>query len=142
MSTYINSKLIRRELSGENMAEASEHAEQVSLMAWWHLWSKQNAPGVLLYAIPNGGARNLITGRRLKAEGVMAGIPDLFLAAPRGAWHGLFLELKRNKGGRVSEAQKAVMARLEGQGYRCLVAHGVVEARQHIENYMKGGLVE
>ena len=120
------------------MSEVSEHAEQASLMAWWNMWSKQNAPGVLLYAIPNGGARNIITGRKLKAEGVLAGIPDLFLATPRGAWHGLYLEMKRSRGGHVSDAQKAIMALLERQGYRCLVAHGVVEARQHIENYMKG----
>lgn len=37
----------------------------------------------LLFAIPDGGRRDAVTGAHLKAEGVRAGVPDMFLAVPR-----------------------------------------------------------
>ncbi|MGH9837274.1 MAG: hypothetical protein ACREEM_00645 [Blastocatellia bacterium] len=41
----------------------------------------------LLYAVPNGGDRNLYVARKLKAEGVMAGVADLCLPAARRGCH-------------------------------------------------------
>jgi hypothetical protein len=55
----------------------------------------------LLFHIPNGGARgdnarsNAIRGAAMKAEGVKAGVYDLFLPVARGGWHGLFIEMKK-----------------------------------------------
>ena len=34
----------------------------------------------VLFAIPNGGKRNISTAKRLKSEGVVPGVADLFLA--------------------------------------------------------------
>ena len=47
----------------------------------------------LLFAIPDGGRRDAVTGAHLKAEGVRAGGPDMFLAVPRQNAPGLFPEL-------------------------------------------------
>lgn len=119
--------------------EASEHMEQVALVKWWLLLCKSGRLGEappLLFAIPNGGARSVITGARLRAEGVTPGIPDLCLALPGGQAHGLFIELKKQHGGVVSPAQKAVMHRLETYGYRCIVAHGWREAATEITGYL------
>ena len=91
----------------------------------------------LLFAIPNGGRRDLITAAILKAEGVRAGAPDLFLAVPRGGYAGLFIELK-TACGRVREEQKEFHARLIGAGYWATVARGWDQARQEIEGYLKG----
>ena len=113
----------------------SESAEQQALVAWWHAVRKQ-WPGAVLFAIPNGGARSAVTGARLKAEGAVAGIPDLFLACPRGRAHGLFVEMKRAAGGRVDKAQQIAMALLESQGYECAVCRGFQAARERIEAYM------
>src|SRR5262245_64718583 len=52
-------------------------------------------PARLCFAIPNGGARDVITAGRLKAEGVRAGVPDVCLPVARAGYHGLFLEVKR-----------------------------------------------
>lgn len=65
-----------------------EHSEQVSLFRWWKLRYRDHP--ALLFAIPNGGARDRITGKRLKDEGVRAGIPDICLPWPSGGYHGLF----------------------------------------------------
>ena len=113
-----------------------EHSEQVSLFRWWSLQYRDHP--ALLFAIPNGGARNAVTGARMKAEGVMAGVPDILLAASRQGFHGLWIELKRQKGGKVSEVQEGVIARLRRAGYRVEVCKGWTAAREAIENYLTG----
>lgn len=69
----------------------TEHEEQVTLFAWFRM----RHAGMLMYAIPNGGARSSITGARLRDEGVLAGVPDIFLPCPSGGKHGLYIEMKR-----------------------------------------------
>lgn len=59
----------------------SESQEQQALFAWWALAGPKlcpDRPAPVMYAIPNGGRRDAITGARLKAEGVLAGVPDIF----------------------------------------------------------------
>lgn len=110
----------------------TEHEEQVTLFTWFRM----RYAGMLMYAIPNGGARSSITGARLRDEGVLAGVPDIFLPCPSGGKHGLYIEMKRQKGGRVSAPQKAVMQALRMQGYEVAVCHGWQEARDYIEQYL------
>ena len=110
----------------------TEHEEQVTLFTWF----RKRYAGMLMYAIPNGGARSSITGARLRDEGVLAGVPDIFLPCPSGGKHGLYIEMKRQKGGRVSAPQKAVMQALRMQGYEVAVCHGWQEARGCIEQYL------
>lgn len=110
----------------------TEHEEQVTLFTWFRM----RYAGMLMYAIPNGGARSSITGARLRDEGVLAGVPDIFLPCPSGGKHGLYIEMKRQKGCRVSAPQKAVMQALRMQGYEVAVCHGWQEARGCIEQYL------
>lgn len=119
---------------------AEEHIEQVSLCQWWALYShSRGIPEYLLFAIPNGGRRDEVTGAKLKAEGVRAGIPDMFLAIPTKNEPGLFLELKKTRGGQVRGSQKKMHQDLSGAGYRVCVCRGWDEARQAIEKYLKDG---
>lgn len=114
-----------------------EHAEQVSLMQWWSLQCRRfGISEQLLFAIPNGGQRNIITAKRMKDEGVRAGIPDLFLAVPRGKFHGLFVEMKKTRGGVVSDAQKACMQMLSENGYCVTVCHGFMDAQDAVKGYL------
>ena len=101
------------------MTTATEHAEQVSLVQYLDA----THPDLLYFAIPNGGNRNIVTATKLKAEGVKAGVPDLFFPSLR-----LFIELKRTKGGKVSPAQRDMAQRLEACGYRVVVCKGAREA--------------
>lgn len=116
-----------------------EHKEQATLIEWWRYAHKLfGIPEQLLFAIPNGGARSATTGALLKAEGVRAGVPDLFLAVPRGSCHGLFIEMKKIKGGVVSAAQEAMCAELRSQGYAVEICHGWQEAVTTITSYLNG----
>jgi len=103
----------------------TEHEEQ-SAFFWWIA----NQPVIrdLTFAIPNGGDRNVLVGKKLKAEGVRRGVPDIFIAFPVGPYHGLFIEMKRRKGGVLSKEQKGWIERLTEQGYRVEVCRGFDEA--------------
>ena len=112
--------------------------EQKALFDWWK--RTPYARRLVMYHIPNGGRRDKIAGARLKAEGVVAGVPDVFLASPRQGVHGLYIEMKRQRGGTVQATQKKLIAALRQAGYRVEVCKGWWEAREVIENYLAGAL--
>ena len=110
----------------------SEHAEQATLVQWF----ERAHPHLRIFAIPNGGKRGKLEAMRLRLEGVSPGVPDLMIPAPRGPYHGLFVEMKRTKGGSVSKEQKDWIAYLQAQGYQAIVCRGFEEARKEIEYYL------
>lgn len=116
----------------------SEAVEQTRLFQWaagcYGTWPDLE----LMHHIPNGGSRHPAEAAKLKAQGVKAGVPDIFLPVPRCGCHGLYIELKREKGGRVSHEQAKWMEMLIQQGYMAAVCHGWFQASQVIERYMKG----
>lgn len=118
----------------------SEHAEQCAVIAWADLqaYDNEHKIGAFLFAIPNGGQRNKITAARLKAEGVRAGVPDLFLAIPRAPYSGLFIEMKRAKKSlsKVSKEQRAKQELFERVGYEVATCYGAEEAIYKIKNYL------
>ena len=79
----------------------SEHALQTAVCQYMDVALR---PGLYYLAIPNGGLRDISTARKLKAEGVRAGVADLqiLLDQGRSAW----IELKI-KGGSLSPVQKS-----------------------------------
>jgi len=111
----------------------TEHAEQVELIQWY----RRTYGNSLLVAIPNGGVRHAAVGARLKLEGVSKGFPDLFLPIPTPTHHGLFIELKRREGGRLSKEQKEWLDYLTGAGYEARVCAGAGEAIIVITNYLQ-----
>lgn len=110
----------------------SEHLEQVTLIAWYRRTYKNE----LLVAIPNGGKRHIKTAIAMKQEGVSKGFPDIFLPVPNSQFHGLFIEMKRQKGGTLSKEQKAWIEYLNSAGYQALVCKGFLEAKEVIECYL------
>ena len=117
-------------------AAASEHDLQVACVRKFRL--EHPELGKLLFAIPNGGQRNEIVAAKLKAEGATSGVPDLMLAVPRGDFHGLWIEMKNGKAGRLSENQKEMIALLMEQGYATAVCHTTEEFDEVTEIYLNG----
>ncbi len=111
---------------------SDEHTLQVACVRWFRLAHPQR----ILYAVPNGGQRNAIVAAKLKAEGVLAGVPDLFLAAACGGAHGLYIEMKNGKKGVVSEKQRSVIAALEAAGYATAICRTFDEFQIVVENYL------
>ena len=110
----------------------TEAQEQCLLFEWAALKKIDT-----MFAIPNGGSRHILEAVNLKKQGVKKGIPDIFLATPTINYHGLFIEMKRTKGGVVSPEQKEWIAKLEKNGYCCIVCKGFEEAKDGILHYFK-----
>ena len=112
----------------------SEHQQQVTVMQWAALMVNKYPFIDLLHAIPNGGARHIAVAKKLKAEGVKAGVPDLCLPVARGGYHGLYIEMK-DKTGKVSNSQAWWIERLRQNKYRVEVCYSATEAIKVLEDY-------
>jgi hypothetical protein len=117
----------------------TEAQEQTALFQWAAMMEGRFPELRTLHHIPNGGSRNAIEAAHLKAQGVRAGIPDIFLPCARNGFHGLYIELKRRKGGRVSIDQQRMILALRAQGYKVEVCRGWEEARDTICEYLREG---
>lgn len=105
-------------------AVPTEHQEQVKLVGW------MRKKGWTFCAVPNGGARSsAIEGARLRSAGLQKGFPDLLVFWPVQA----AIELKRQKGGRVSPEQQAWLDTLQGCGWQVQVCKGADAAIEWLE---------
>jgi hypothetical protein len=114
----------------------TEHQEQCDLIAWTQFAIQTTPELELLFAIPNGGHRHISVAIALRDEGVKAGVPDLMLPVARDPYHGLFIEMKTQKG-RVSSKQKRWIKLLKEQGYRVDVCRCFEEARAVLCDYLE-----
>lgn len=113
---------------------ALESEEQAAVIKWCDL----HPIAKHIYAIPNGSHKSPATAMKFKREGLRPGVPDLCLPVPRGAFHGAYFEMKRTKGGVISDKQADWMGFLAQQGYYCKVCKGADEAIQAIKDYLTG----
>ena len=108
-----------------------------ALIDWTILMGRKWPELKLFYHIPNEGKRSPAAAGRLKQEGMKRGVPDNCLPVPRGKYHGLYIELKRVKGGKPTPEQKQWVENLTGQGYLALICKGWEEAAKVIERYLR-----
>ena len=73
---------------------------------------------------------------KLKPEGMKSGVSDLLLPVPRCGYHGLYIEVKRQDGGQLSQSQREWIRRLRENGYAVAVAHGSNEAWDSLMAYL------
>lgn len=99
------------------------------------IWMRQK--GLLFYAIPNDGKRSPAMAARAAATGLQKGMLDLCIPMPRIPHHGLYIEAKRLKGGRVDEWQQYWIDALRSQGYRVEVAKGYDAIIAVLKDYFK-----
>ena len=116
----------------------TEHDEQAAFCEWMLM----QHPEVLFYSHPNGawlaGNKGQRIGQvnKLKREGMLPGVSDLFIAEPRGEFHGMYLEMKR-PGGEVSENQLWFLDQAEQRGYfTAVAANGFDDAKSSTEWYL------
>lgn len=123
------------QMIGRGAPRATESQEQAAFVAWIRL----QFPGVLIHSVPNGAylsgtpRQRAAQIARLKAEGFVPGIPDLHIPAL-----GLWIEMKRQKGGRLSQEQAEQIAALESAGDTVIVSKGFDEAKAAVLAHMGG----
>ena len=122
--------------------EQNERLRQSPILREHHLqsacvqWARLQYPKLIIFAIPNGSFCGFKQGRKLKAEGVLKGIPDIFVALARKGYNGLFIEMKAGKKGVVSEEQTEMMIKLKEAGYCCAVCRSFEQFQNIVDNYI------
>lgn len=111
----------------------SEHDEQVALFE--AIKFLQYPELEWLFAIPNGGARHPAVGKRMKDEGVKAGVWDIMLPVARNGYHGLFIEMKYGAN-KLSEKQVEFEKHLIQEGYKTHIAYDWQEALEYLKKYI------
>jgi hypothetical protein len=115
--------------SADKVPVPLETAEQTAFVNWFRLAH----PKVLIHSIPNGAhlsgtrAKRAAQMARLKAEGLVEGIPDLHIPT----WN-LWVEMKRSRDGRLSEAQERIIADLRALGDTVIIGYGWEDARVEV----------
>ena len=126
----------------------TEREESMKIMAWARLMvSTGHEPRLRLLRCGFEGLRLSMGVRmQMKRQTVSTGWPDLFLAVPRRydvrgdtatfQFCGLFIELKRVKGGSVSSEQAIMIGDLQSLGYKAIVCRGADAAISEIKRYL------
>jgi len=121
----------------------TEHDEQVAVVNWARLNIGRFPALEWLHAIPNGAQFGkerrlaIIQAQKLKAEGLLPGVPDLFLPLPARGYHGFYIEMKRPGNLRgVRDGQSDYMAYAESVGYLCQVHDTAESAIEALEWYL------
>jgi hypothetical protein len=120
--------------------KSREHEAQAAVIRWARSMELISPSLALLFAIPNAAKRSPGLAAMMKAEGLKAGVPDLFLPVPRvnNAGHrvpGLFVEMKVRPN-RVTAAQAQWIADLRERGYRVEICWSAVEAIEVLKSYL------
>lgn len=117
-----------------NKPKDEEHKLQVSMVNWFRLQYPSMRHN--LFAVPNGGRRDAATGRRLKDEGVLAGVSDLILLKSNQHYGALLIETKTKKGTQ-RESQKEWESKITADGYKYVVVRSLDDFINVVDNYLK-----
>ena len=108
----------------------TERIECINLMKWARLMK------LPLIHISNEGKRTPWGGADLKAQGLTPGVSDFFLARASRGYHGLWIEMKRRKGGILTQLQEEWLQKMHLEGYCTSVCYGWSHAKECIEHYL------
>lgn len=115
-----------------------ESAQQQQVIEWSKWAYKANPvryPNLdLLHCSLNGVKLTKTQAGIAKGQGMLSGVPDLFLPVPRQSFHGLYIEMKSDKG-RVTENQEWFLSKTEGLGYKTAICYSASEAIKTIQDY-------
>lgn len=113
-----------------------ESRAQRAVIVWWNNHHADfGLPACLLHSVPNGGFRSVVTASIMKAEGQRRGVFDIKLNVARSRFHGLWVEMKAEKG-ILSGEQNEFMDAVEKQGYCVSVCRSATQAIEKIIHYL------
>lgn len=111
-----------------------EHKLQCACVKWFY-YQYPTLRG-LLFAVPNGSRRDIVTASKLKAEGVVAGVSDLILLKKTKQYGALLIEMKTATG-RQSTNQKDWEAKVTANNdYKYTIVRSFDEFMAEINDYL------
>ena len=116
----------KRKIAPESEAKQQEIVIKYLRLAYPHA----------LYCASAGGMRtSYLQAIKMKRTGYVKGFPDLFIYEPNQDFHGLAIEMKKEKGGVASPEQKSWQEQLRNRGYASYICKGNEEAIKVIDEY-------
>jgi len=108
------------------------------IQAAFFTWVSLELPKLdkLIFAVPNGGKRNVKEAKRFKQQGVKKGISDIVCLVSNGEYTCLCLECKTEEG-EQSEDQKAFEKQITEAGGLYDVFRSAEEGVKKLRNYLK-----
>jgi hypothetical protein len=95
---------------------------------------KMAYPNAIYCASAGGMFTSMKQAIKMKATGYVKGFPDLQICEPNEKYHGLFIELKVDKGV-ASKEQKEWIKVLNKKGYYASICKGFDQAKEVIDVY-------
>lgn len=100
-------------------------------------WFRYRYPRLagIFFHVPNGGSRNAIEAKNLKAQGTLPGVADLILLKPSNGYAALCIEMKA-KNGRQSEYQQQFKKAAESAGNKYVICRTFEEFVENVNQYL------
>ena len=114
------------------MNKDDEHIEQVAFLNWFN--GVEKFRDLIIFSIPNGGKRGFKTAVKLKKEGQLSGVSDLCVLLPNGKT--VFIEMKKEKGGKLSDSQLEFIDKAQSLGHTVLIGNGCNDASKQFIDYL------
>ena len=115
-----------------------ESAYQTQVVEWSRWAFKANPARYphleMLHCSLNGVKLSGTQAKIAKGQGMLSGVPDLFLPVPKNGFHGLFIEMKSEKG-RLTDNQHWFLTNADSLGYKTAVCYSAKEAISAIQAY-------
>lgn len=115
----------------------TEYEEQAYLFRLAQMYAHKYPELRRLNGSLNGVRLTIGQAVKCKKLGMRKGYPDINLPVKRGEYSGLYIELKRVKGGQISKEQQEWREFLLSQGYAHYFCKGADEAWKVILGYLK-----
>ena len=114
----------------------TESAHQSQVIEWsrWAYKTGKYPMLNMLHCSLNGVKLSATQARIAKAQGMLSGVPDLFLPVPRGKYHGLYIEMKHGTN-TLTDNQKRFLQNAANVGFAVSVCYSAQEAIKRIEDY-------
>lgn len=108
----------------------SEHEESVALAQYLEILLNQGKIAEFSHTAQETYTKSWYQKRKNVAEGVRSGVPDYIIVTHTDV---LFIEMKRIKGGQLSEHQKRWIEAISNAGCKAFVCKGFLEAKEVID---------
>ena len=93
-------------------------------------WFRLQYPNLVIFAVPNGGSRNLYEAKNMKESGTLAGVADLVIVGNGGKV--LFVEMKAGKN-KQEDSQVLFQNKVEKLGHKYIICRSKEQFMKEVD---------
>lgn len=112
----------------------TESDHQIAFFQWVKVMSGRDPRLATIFSVPNGGYRSKVTGARMRAEGALSGVWDIFVPVPVGNFSGLWIEMKC--GNNKLTPNQIIFRESVGDGYLWAICYTYDDAIRTVSDYL------